>query len=503
MNGTTCDNGLCTTGETCQSGTCTGTPVTCTALDQCHTAGTCNPATGVCSNPNKMNGTTCDNGLCTTGETCQSGTCTGTPVTCTALDQCHTVGTCNPATGVCSNPNKTNGTTCDNGLCTTGETCQSGTCTGTPVTCTALDQCHTAGTCNPATGVCSNPNKTNGTTCDNGLCTTGETCQSGTCTGTPVTCTALDQCHTVGTCNPATGVCSNPNKTDGTTCDNGLCTTGETCQSGTCTGTPVTCTAPDQCHTVGTCNPATGVCSNPNKTDGTTCDNGLCTTGETCQTGACTGGTPVTCTADQCHAPGTCNPTTGCPGPKPDGTTCNDGAVCTQSETCQAGSCQASNAFPTVLNLPATDVGTLPGGTQVFAEEINASGQIVGGALDAGGQYRAYMRTGTAPMAALPITPPSFGAALNDAGVVTGTITLPNESHAFRYSVTGGLQDLGRGGRRVHRNGRTHSATRAHTHPTSTPAIKSPARSPMRARSAASATATVPTSRTSDPWRAA
>jgi RHS repeat-associated protein len=216
--------------------------VTCTPSDQCH-LGVCDANTGLCSNPNKPNGTTCDNGLCQTGEMCQNGTCTGTPVTCTAVDQCHTAGTCNPATGICSNPNKTNGATCDNGLCETGETCQNGTCTGTPVTCTALDQCHTAGTCNPATGACSNPNKTNGATCDNGLCQTGETCQNGTCTGTPVTCTALDQCHVAGTCNPSTGNCSDPIAASGTSCNDGNCSTnGDTCQAGVCRpGTPTAC----------------------------------------------------------------------------------------------------------------------------------------------------------------------------------------------------------------------------------------------------------------------
>ena len=79
-----------------------------------------------------------------------------------------------------------------------------------------------------------------------------------------MTCTAQDQCHTAGTCDPATGICSNPNKADGTTCNDGnACTTADTCQAGTCTGTPVTCTAQDQCHAAGTCDPATGVCSNP------------------------------------------------------------------------------------------------------------------------------------------------------------------------------------------------------------------------------------------------
>src|SRR5205823_5957717 len=148
--------------ETCQNGTC-GAPtftVVCTASDQCHAAGTCNPATGVCTNPIAPNGTTCNNNnACTTGETCQNGSC-GAPtftVVCTASDQCHAAGTCNPATGVCSNPNAPNGTTCNPTRRSTDlETCQNGTC-GAPtftVVCTASDQCHAAGTCNPATGVC-------------------------------------------------------------------------------------------------------------------------------------------------------------------------------------------------------------------------------------------------------------------------------------------------------------------------------------------------------------
>ncbi|HZX95955.1 MAG TPA: hypothetical protein VFE90_15640, partial [Myxococcales bacterium] len=57
--GTACtDNNLCTAGDTCDgAGHCIGGPaVTCTAQDQCHVAGTCNPATGSCSNPIKANG---------------------------------------------------------------------------------------------------------------------------------------------------------------------------------------------------------------------------------------------------------------------------------------------------------------------------------------------------------------------------------------------------------------------------------------------------------------
>src|SRR3989454_4642901 len=115
-----------------------------------------------------------------------------------------------------------------------------------------------------------------GTACDdNDACTQTDTCQAGVCTGgNPVTCTAADQCHTVGTCDPATGMCSNPNAADGTACDDSnACTQTDTCQAGVCTGgNPVTCTAAGQCHTVRTCDPATGTCSNPDAAGGTAGD---------------------------------------------------------------------------------------------------------------------------------------------------------------------------------------------------------------------------------------
>ncbi len=158
---------------------------------------------------------------------------------CTPPDQCHTVGTCNPITGICSNPAKSNGTSCNDGnLCTPIDTCQNGTCVAGPsVTCTALDQCHTVGTC--TNGICSNPAKTNGSTCSDGnACTQADTCQAGACTGAnPITCTASVQCHDAGTCDPVSGLCSNPTTTDGTACDDGnACTQADTCQSGTCIG---------------------------------------------------------------------------------------------------------------------------------------------------------------------------------------------------------------------------------------------------------------------------
>ncbi|MBI4508099.1 MAG: hypothetical protein HY698_00590, partial [Deltaproteobacteria bacterium] len=281
-DGVSCDDeNACSGSSTCQSGKCTGTEWRdCSSYaDQCN-YGTCNASTGACYKRPKSNGTACNDGsLCTQSDTCQSGQCVGAnPVDCSGSTDACNVGRCNSSTGACYKAPRANGTACNDGsLCTQSDTCQSGSCTGAnPVTCAASDQCHNAGTCDPKTGTCSNPAKTNGTACNDGsACTQSDTCQSGACSGAdPVTCTASDQCHNAGTCDPKTGTCSNPAKTNGTACNDGsACTQSDTCQSGSCSGAnPVTCTASDQCHNAGTCDPKTGTCSNPAKTNGTACN---------------------------------------------------------------------------------------------------------------------------------------------------------------------------------------------------------------------------------------
>src|SRR5439155_806830 len=162
----------------------------------CHMHSTRDPTLGACPNPIPNNVTSCSDGNAGTHTvTCQNGPCTGSnPVACTASDQCHVAGTCDPSSGACSNPIASNGTSCSDGnACTQTDTCQNGACTGAnPVTCAASDQCHVAGTCDPATGACSNPGASNGTACNDGnACTQTDTCQSGTCAGSaPVTCAA-------------------------------------------------------------------------------------------------------------------------------------------------------------------------------------------------------------------------------------------------------------------------------------------------------------------------
>ena len=355
--GTACDDGnACTVTDTCQAGVCTGTnPVVCTALDQCHDVGVCDTATGVCTNPERTDGTPCsDNSLCTPNDACLAGVCVGSnAVSCLASDQCHLAGSCDPLTGSCSNPSKVDGSACTDGnSCTVADNCQAGACaSGTAVVCTASDQCHDSGVCDTGSGICSNPVKSDGAACSDGnACSQTDSCLAGICTGdNPVVCLPLDACHVAGVCNGATGICSNPAQSDGTSCNDGnACTQLDSCQTGVCVGAnPVVCVASDACHVAGVCDPQSGACGNPEKANGSPCDDGsACTVADTCQAGACASGTPIVCVAsDQCHNAGICDTGTGvCSDPpKPDGTSCNDNDACTTTDTCQSGSCAGGN----------------------------------------------------------------------------------------------------------------------------------------------------------------
>src|SRR5262249_9789834 len=135
----------------------------------------------------------------------------------------------------------------------------------------------TADSCS-ATGTCVNSAVANGTTCSDGnACTQSDTCQAGACVGSnPVVCTAQDQCHQAGAGDPASGVCTNPALADGNSCNDGnACTQSDSCVAGACVGSnPVVCTAQDQCHQAGACDPTSGACTNPVVADGNSCDDG-------------------------------------------------------------------------------------------------------------------------------------------------------------------------------------------------------------------------------------
>ncbi|NWG11395.1 hypothetical protein HXY33_06595 [Candidatus Bathyarchaeota archaeon] len=74
----------------------------CTALDQCHTAGTCQPGTGTCTNPVKPTGTSCNDDLfCTINDQCIDGNCVGGG----EYDCSEIVGPC--MEGICDEDNDT------------------------------------------------------------------------------------------------------------------------------------------------------------------------------------------------------------------------------------------------------------------------------------------------------------------------------------------------------------------------------------------------------------
>ena len=80
------------------------------------------------------------------------------------------------------------------------------------------------------------------------------------------------------------------------------------------------------------------LCIPPQPDGSNCCDNNVCTQTDKCSSGTCVGTNPITCTADQCHVAGTCQPLSGCPPPtnKVRGQSCRMGVELTPgcSMTC-------------------------------------------------------------------------------------------------------------------------------------------------------------------------
>lgn len=210
----------------------------------------------LCGNGTLDAGEACDNGAANgTAGSCCNATCAFVPADtlCRAdAAMCDAPEACTGASGVCpADVGVADGKPCDadGNLCTANDSCVAGACVaGAAVACPAADDCKLEGVCDPSTGACQETLKADASPCNDGnACTQTDACQAGVCTGTnPKVCTATDQCHDAGTCDAASGACSNPAKADGSTCNDGDdCTTTDVCQAGACSGS-------------GSCNPGPG-----------------------------------------------------------------------------------------------------------------------------------------------------------------------------------------------------------------------------------------------------
>jgi len=328
-----CDDGnACTQSDSCQAGVCTGSnPVVCTALDQCHDVGVCDTATGVCSDPATVDNSACDDGnACTLADACSAGTCVGGPApNCDDNNLC-TDDSCNVATGCESTDNSVG---CDDAnACTVDDQCSAGACvSGAARDCGDSNVC-TDDSCEPASG-CAYADNTS--SCDDGdACSTGDTCEASTCQGGPAReCDDGNGC-TDDSCDPGTGCAYSDNSS---ACDDGdACTTADTCSAGSCAGgAPADCDddnicTDDSCDLVGGCFSVAV---------SRACDDGnACTTGDSCSAGACVGGLPPVCDDGNLCTDDSCEPASGCSFAN-NGASCDDGDACTTDDTCSGGVC--------------------------------------------------------------------------------------------------------------------------------------------------------------------
>ncbi len=235
------------------------------------------------------------------------------------------------AQGVPQHPAKSNGAACSDGNgCTTGDTCQSGTCSsGAAVTCTALDQCHSAGTCSSSTGLCSNPLKAPGATCtQNG----GSVCSAA---GACVQCLAASDC-------PGTD----------TECHTRTCTNNQCGVSNTLAVTPTSAQTAGDCAR-NQCDGSGNIVSVADNTDVPADDGNQCTS-ETCSAGTPVHPPKAADTACNQDGGSFCNATSSC-------VACNAPAQCPGADTaCQTRTCSGN----------ACGVDKVAGGTPIVAQTV-------------------------------------------------------------------------------------------------------------------------------------
>ncbi|MFT5352995.1 MAG: hypothetical protein ACI9KE_000192 [Polyangiales bacterium] len=292
MDGTLCDDGLfCSTADSCTAGACAGGARSCADALSC-TDDVCDEDADSCRNP-VSSGCVID-GMCVAA---------GTP------DPLNSCMACDPSASTSAYSPRMNGTSCDDGaFCTTADSCTAGRCAGVALDCGDGLGC-TTDTCNELGDSCEN-------TLQAGNCLIAGSCVSGA---------ALDPSNQCLACNPTTSTSAFTNVMNGTSCDDGaFCTETDACTEGACGGSVRDCTDGLSC-TLDTCDEAANACNNELTAMS-------CTIGGMCVAD----GSPDP--ANPCMA---CNPSVnmGAYTPVMDGTMCDDGAFCTDVDSCTAGTC--------------------------------------------------------------------------------------------------------------------------------------------------------------------
>ena len=304
-------------------------------------------------------GLPCDDlSACTTDDHCSAGLCTGTPTDCDDQDPC-TLDTCDAQEG-CSS--QVTNDPCDDGdPCTTADSCSTVGCQGTPVAC----ECTTDSDC----AALEDGDYCNGTlVCD-------LTSLPYVCVVDPPTVVTCDEPEGIDAaclktfCNGLSGECFTTANNEGVGCDDGdACTWGEVCTSGQCTGAePANCDDSETC-TDDACVAGVGCVNTPIIAF---CDDGsVCTGTDTCQNGVCKSGALIDCADDNPCTLDVCDVVAGCQNLPTPGV-CDDGDVCSQGDLCLNGQCQGTETFLCDDQNPCSDDSCHPVfGCQYLANAI-------------------------------------------------------------------------------------------------------------------------------------
>lgn len=153
-------------------------------------------------------------------------------------------------------------------------------------------------------------------------------CQSGADCNDDNPCTDDACVSNLCTRTPRTGSCS----------DGNTCTLGDACVDGACVGTSRDCSTLDDACNVGVCAPESGECEAEPISDGSSCDDGrFCTQTDLCVAGACVGSGDPCVEQDECRT--TCSETQdACLDPAGTGCT-DDGNPCTNDVCDASGNC--------------------------------------------------------------------------------------------------------------------------------------------------------------------